>query len=410
MQRLVIVLVVLAGHAIVGPVASADIVRLKNGNEIEGTVDSRTDREIVVTVAEMGQMTFSADEVLEIVPGGAASDQATGAQTPPALEEATDEKFRVFHSQRRGVRIAYPRGWYLKERPERTPYVVTIKPDPIIDPPAGIAPIVIELFKYYHASGMFGLERVGTTEELVEWHAHTAVEIGHRIVSQTPLQIQGGSARLDETEMTDSKTGATYHMLVMAAAKGDVLSTLYCQASTAQFETYRDMCNEVMRRFQPFSAGASDNTLLDRESNRIESEGITAFREGDGKTFFARFEEAMQRNPANASHHMNYGSLLMVVAQKAAVADREAILQRSERELQQAAVLLQVTEKPRGDAPLMAQVLFLLGDIAAYGRGDHALAKALYQKSLTYYPHEGAQEALKRYQDTPGPASQPANH
>ena len=100
----------------------------------------------------------------------------------------------------------------------------------------------------------------------------------------------------------------------------------------------------------------------------------------------------------------------MMLAQKAPVADREAIVQRSERELQQSAVLFQATEEPQRAAPLMAQVLFLLGDMAAYGRGDHAQAKTLYQKSLMYYPHEGAQEALKRYQDTPGPASQPANH
>jgi len=49
-----------------GGSASAAVIRLKNGNVFEGDVKSRTEQEVVVEIADLGTVTFTAEEITSI--------------------------------------------------------------------------------------------------------------------------------------------------------------------------------------------------------------------------------------------------------------------------------------------------------------------------------------------------------
>src|SRR3989338_9616967 len=153
------------------PAVRAEQIRLKNGNVLDGTVKSRTKQQVVVTIPELGDLTLAADEILAIEGGSdpepAADDDVASEPAAAAGAEEASGDFRVFRSGKRGVRLSYPKTWHVKERPAQHPYVVTSRPEPIMDPPTGPAPVAIELFKYYHASGTIGFDNAATAEELL---------------------------------------------------------------------------------------------------------------------------------------------------------------------------------------------------------------------------------------------------
>jgi len=184
----------------------------------------------------------------------------------------------------------------------------------------------------------------------------------------------------------------------VVAVKDDVLSTVFCQSPEQEFQTRRPMCEEVVKRVEPFSAGRPDNEMLDAECAKLTEAALDAVKTGDAKTFMEKFKQALRINPGDALTHMNYGSLLMQLAGAQPAGESQAnLLNRAEGELVTAANMFQVNYKPKL-APIVSQTFFLLGEIQYFGHNDRAKAKSLYEQSLKLWNHGGAQEALKRYQ------------
>jgi hypothetical protein len=279
------------------------------------------------------------------------------------------------------------------------PYTVTVEPAPPNPDIAAAAPLVIELFKYYHLSTttQFGQ---GKPEEVLNRFVTTTLPSTAamaQIVSQWDVTVQGVPGKLVEMKATDKRSSTPLQMYVLAAVKDDVLSTVFCQSPEQEFQTHRPMCEEVVKRVEPFSAGRADNEMLDAESAKLTEAALDAVKAGDAKTFMEKFEQALRINPGDPTTHMNYGSLLMQFAGAQPPGDNQAtLLNRAEGELVTAANMFQVNYKPKL-APIVSQTFFLLGEIQYFARNNPAKAKSLYEQSLKLWNHAGAQEALKRY-------------
>ena len=90
------------------PTAQAEQIRLKNGNVFEGTIKSRTKREVVVTIPELGDLTLAADEILALDGGSgpepAADDDAASEPDAAAGAEEASGDFRGVRSGKRAGR------------------------------------------------------------------------------------------------------------------------------------------------------------------------------------------------------------------------------------------------------------------------------------------------------------------
>ena len=382
----------------------AEQIRLKNGNVLEGTIKSRTKQQVVVTIPELGDLTLAADEILAIEGGSdpepAADDDAASESDAAAGAEEASGDFRVFRSGKRGVRLSYPKTWHVKERPDQHPYVVTSRPEPIMDPPTGPAPVAIELFKYYHASGTIGFDHAATAEELLARAKEMFLKAGGTILQETPREVQLAPGLVMEGE-GNPPGGSALRMLMLFTARHDVLVSLFCQAPAEQFEANRPVFEEVIAQAAPFSTGDADNAQLDRHTNQLEREGVQALEKGNGDLALKRLSEAVAVNPGAPTHHLSFGSALMLVGRQAPEEHRAGLLGRAEQELTLAAGLFPIVDGKKESAPMRAQALFLLGEIAEFVRVDHARAQHFYQLALKAYPHPGAQEAMKRYQKAP---------
>lgn len=103
---------------------AADLIKLKNGNEVEGTITRQNGREVVINIPEAGEVAFARDEIASIahtaqaaqkmVPASPARKsalpnlplliQTVEAQPPPANK---NEPIVMFEREQEGVTIGY---------------------------------------------------------------------------------------------------------------------------------------------------------------------------------------------------------------------------------------------------------------------------------------------------------------
>lgn len=365
------------------------------------------------------------------------------ASTSPA--EASDEvavssdefKLVVFENRERGVRMAYPAGWFVVEQTDQSPYVVTIKPVPIDADLNAPASIIMELFKYYHASSALGFEQRALSRRLIDRYLQVFERNGGIVFTQKPMKVQGAEGCLAEVEGIDPtswaadltagprpstrpgfrwqgdvaeamrlpielyrKTGALYPMMLLVAARDDVLAALLCQAPPKEFDGYRTLMQYLAQRVEFFSSDPAppDNVMLDRQTSAWEKEAIDAMHAGDSEACLQQFHRARRVNPGNAMHALSYGQALSLMAEHTTKEDAATLLAHAEHELQAAVRLSETWADPDSVGFFTSQALYLLSGIAEQ-RGDRQLAKRLLQRAVAAYPHPKAQEALKRYPD-----------
>ncbi len=133
----------------------------------------------------------------------------------------------------------------------------------------------------------------------------------------------------------------------------------------------------------------------DEETNRLGNKGLELIQKGNWDEGLALMKKATTAAPEDASWHMNYGSMLMMRAQKSGGEEVTRLCKESEAELKKAVGLL-TGEK---DNILRAQCYFLIGDIYFYPYQKPVEAKPYYEKALKEYPgHGGAMQAMARYE------------
>ncbi len=379
------------------PDATAETIRLKNGNELIGTIEQSDERTVTVRVPEVGTLTLSRSEIVSIGAGNGEAEPTTAPAPSSPPSEAPE--LALFKSPSRSVRLWYPKGWHVLESKDQYPYLVTVEPTPPNPDLTAMTPTTIELFKFYHVSLTMAFGR-GTPREVLEQYIKTLPSLGGggTILAQRTLTVQGAPAQLIEMQAKDPRGTIPLQMFILASVKDDVLASLYCQAPAAEFETHRRLYEAVARRVEPFSTNPNqpDNAALDGESAQLGLEALTLLKAGKPEGVVERFERAIRMNPADASTRMNYGSVLMTVAKNQTGQTREAMLARAEQEFRLAATLFEMAGPLQQVAPFIAQAYFLLGEIAHYGRDNRTQAKALYEQALRYYRHPGAEQALKR--------------
>ena len=401
------IVLMVALEAALAPAVFSDVIRLKNGNVVEGTVESRTENEITVQIPGVGVMVFATSDVaaIEAGPGAApvtAPAEATAASPEPAADEVpADARWAIFRSPERTVRMAYPKGWRVQELKDSYPYLVSFRPAPGAD--GTEPPVAIELFKYYHPSYALGLKARGTPEEFMQAFLAQFSQMGGRILGEEPLDVQGAAGRVFEAEGTD-KSGV-HRLFVLSVAKHDVVVQLYCQAPPAEFESYRALFKDVIAQAQPFSADPKrkDGEWLDQHTGRLEMEAVKAFEAGDGETFAKRFQEAKRINPGNAQHPLQYGTRLFMLAAHRNDAPAQEVLERAEHELRLALALADCWAPPEEAAPIKGQAFYMLAGMAdRVGRSDDA--KAMLRESLRVYPSPKVEALLKRMESGAPPA------
>ncbi len=372
--------------------AGADVVRLKNGNALEGTISAADERQVTIELPDLGAMVVNRAEIAAIEQAAPSGDEGVAAPTGTA-SPVSDEALEVFVRSERSVRLPYPKGWHVQERADRHPYTVTTSPDPL--PPRTGTPTILELRKYYHASRTTGL-KAAAGEQLIESYLETFRRQGARITDRHDATVQGVPALEIEARAVGSKSAT--HLLLVLAVKDNTLAVLYCQSPAGTFDAQRGFFDAAAERFAPFSTDASqsDSAQLDLESKRITEQALIELKSGNVADAMSRLQQALRANPGDLMVRMAYGSLQLDVGLQKSEPQRTAFLQRAEAELQQAVAWLEVEADP-ADVPALAQAYFMLGEVEARGRNDAVKARTLYEKSLTVYPqHHGAKQALGR--------------
>jgi tetratricopeptide (TPR) repeat protein len=384
------------------PLALAGEIELKNGRVLEGDVVASDGRTVTIDIPEVGALTISRAEI-RAIDGHPLSETepvpVTRANSSDAARNAqADDRWETFQNRKRGVKIAYPRGWHVLETADRFPYMVTIEPTPPSPDLAAATPTVIELFKYYHLATMTTFGR-GDPAEVLERYVSDVLPTsgpGATVMQQRPASVQGVPARLVELRASDPRNQVPLRLMVLAAVKRDVLVSLFCQAPEAEFEQHRAMCDEVVRRVRPFSSDAaqSDNEQLDAETNELMQQAHRAFQAGDMRTAVGACERALRINPGEPLVHMNYGSLLLEAGKREpAGKGQDAVLGRAWQELDAANRLFGIVGSAK-DAPVRSQILFLLGQIAQHARKNPKAAREYYEEALKLFDHGGAKQAL----------------
>ena len=371
--------------------AGADVVRLKNGNMLEGTISAADERQVTIELPDLGALVVDRADIAAIERAAPAGDD--GAVPAEPLAPVGDAALDVFVRPERSVRFPYPKGWHVQERADRHPYTVTASPEPL--PPRMDVSTILELRKYYHASRTTGI-RPAAGEQLLDVYLEQFRQQGARITDRRDAAVQGVPALKVEVRVVGSKSAS--RILLVLAVKDDTLAVLYCQAPTSKFSAQLGFFDAAAERIAPFSADASqsDNAGLDLESKRLAAQAMAALESGNATDAIDRLQQALRANPGDIMTRMAYGSLQLDVALQNAEPQRSTLLQRAEAELERAAEWLQAEAAP-ADAPALAQTYFMLGEVEARGRNDAAKARALYEKALSVFPaHPGAKQALGR--------------
>lgn len=372
--------------------AGADVVRLKNGNVLEGEVTASDERQVTIQIPDVGALTVNRADIAAIeqtVPSGVGEGAVPAEAGPPAVDEVLD----VFARPDRSVRLPYPKGWHVQEHADRHPYVVTTSPDPL--PPRTDAPTILELRKYYHASRTTGV-KAATGEQLLEGHLEKFRAQGARITDRTAITVQGAPGLRAEARIASATS--SIRLLLVLAEKDDTLAVLYCQAPASTFESQRRIFESAAGRFEPFSAdpAQSDNAAIDLEGKHLTAQALALLKAQNVAEAVGRLQQGLRANPGDIAMRVAYGSLELDVALQKSEPQRASLVRRAEAELRQAAEWLERQANP-GNAPMLAQTYFLLGEVASRGRNDAAKAKPFYEKALSADPqHPGAKRALGR--------------
>ncbi len=133
-----------------------------------------------------------------------------------------------------------------------------------------------------------------------------------------------------------------------------------------------------------------------QKADRMEDQAVTAIDAGHMDKGLSLMRQAIAMDPV-PSRYLNYGSVLFgngVSLFKSGQTDKaKKILADARAQLLKAAAGFDKS----ADAVFLAQSYFLLGEIERNGFADAAKAKEYYQKSLSFYDHEGAKAALAQY-------------
>ena len=279
----------------------------------------------------------------------AASSAVAAHEPEPSRDDSGS--WERFTSASRALAIDYPNGWHKLEKTQQFPYVVTIKPTPPSADANTMAPTVIEVFKYYHASRTLPFAK-GTSEEILEKFLTEVLpstgQPGTRLVKQEPITVQSVPGRVAELQGKDPRGDTELQIMVMASIKDDVLVALFCQSPQGEFAAMRAVCEHVIRTVEPFSADpkVTDNILMDEESGRLGNDALAALQVGDGNRMVEAFEEAIRINPGYPVSHLNYGSILMTLAKEQQADESGTLLDRAEEELKQAVRLFEQSGDP----------------------------------------------------------------
>ncbi|MCB1229336.1 MAG: tetratricopeptide repeat protein [Verrucomicrobiae bacterium] len=124
-------------------------------------------------------------------------------------------------------------------------------------------------------------------------------------------------------------------------------------------------------------------------ANRLENEGIEAWRSGDFERGAELIEKSIAQDPTNPQRALNYGSLLMLRG-RALTDDGQPeaaakALEESERQLSAA---VRLGEGLPGCQQLVGQGFFLLGEIAFYARKDLERAAKFYVSAAKRLPDD----------------------
>jgi tetratricopeptide (TPR) repeat protein len=319
------------------------------------------------------------------------------AVVPLRAETASSPQMVAFVGRDRGVRIFFPEGWHVMENKDRHPYLVTIEPTAPSSEPKAV-PLTIEFLKFYRISAN-PMGR-GTPEQILDRYVQSILDVGKaEVIRQEPRDVQGNPGRLVEIKAVDPRGTMPLRVYILAAVNRDVLGALICQAPETEIELYKGLFDDILSKVEPFSVDATlpDVTMLDNESRKIEADALVALQSGDLRGMVALFERAIRINPGRVSHRVAYAGTLMRLAINPNGELQGDVIMKAQRELTIARSMLDLQTDP-SSAELLAQVLFLEGEIAYYAQGDKARAKTFYEKALRTAPNEGAREALKRYE------------
>ncbi|MCI0559970.1 MAG: hypothetical protein MN733_15885, partial [Nitrososphaera sp.] len=289
----------------------ADVIRLTNGNNLEGEIVASDERHITVEIPGLGALVLNKNEILSVEK---ASLEESGSSQGGISTSLKETHLVAFANSERSVRFWYPEGWHVIEKLHQHPYVVTILPVRP-NPNAQYAePVAIELVKHFHASRTLNL-RVADDQKLLEEYTAGLFPSGGAIMRKEKRDLQGAPAMLMEVKAKGPER-STYRVWVLAAVKQDTLVALFCQAYVDRFETYQSIFEEIIRKAEPFSSNPlnSDNAIMDHANQARIDQVQLALQKGEGDKARQLFEQAIRDNPGDAATRMHYGAFLLSVA------------------------------------------------------------------------------------------------
>jgi tetratricopeptide (TPR) repeat protein len=149
-----------------------------------------------------------------------------------------------------------------------------------------------------------------------------------------------------------------------------------------------------------FSSYGQSNEITSthrQAANQLESQAVERIDLNDTEGGLALFQKALESDPTPL-RHMNYGSLLFghgVEEFKAGNKDKAfETLFEAQDHLSNAILGFD----PKKDGVFLAQCNFLLGEMYFHAFNDVHKASMFYEKALSYSPHKGAKEALRKIQ------------
>ena len=94
MMRLLLVLVMAAGESLLPMTATAEVIRLKNGNTLNGDVEATSEEEVIVSIPGVGRMTLKKDEIISIEKSSGVETGEEPSTTPLAQKQPADQELR----------------------------------------------------------------------------------------------------------------------------------------------------------------------------------------------------------------------------------------------------------------------------------------------------------------------------
>ncbi len=149
------------------------------------------------------------------------------------------------------------------------------------------------------------------------------------------------------------------------------------------------------------SLTAAPCAAAETQMEQLTRQGLEAASPEEALGFM---KQALDLAPQEPLAHLNYGTILFKVGQRALQAGQTeqgtAMFRDAEKALQTALRLAKSESDPVRRKQFKSQAAFLLGDMQFYVFKDKARAKRYYQETLWYDPqHPGALAARERFED-----------